>query len=191
MLIKRAVLDRIASGDIDLVFRRWRRPTVRSGGTLRTAVGMLDIIAVDRVPLRAITVSDAHRAGYETRTALMRALDGRSGDTYRIRVRAGGTDPLLALRAQDHLTTEDVAEIRSRLDAMDARSERPWTRRYLDLLGDHPHVRAEDLAGSIGIDKPTFKAKVRKLKALGLTISHSPGYELSPRGWAYLDGDER
>ena len=26
----------------------------------------------------------------------------------------------------------------------------------------------------------------RKLKALGLTISHSPGYELSPRGRALL-----
>ena len=26
-----------------------------------------------------------------------------------------------------------------------------------------------------------------KLKALGLTISHSPGYEISPRGRAYLD----
>ena len=31
-----------------------------------------------------------------------------------------------------------------------------------------------------------FKADVRKLKALGLTISFSPGYRLSPRGEAYL-----
>ena len=29
-----------------------------------------------------------------------------------------------------------------------------------------------------------FKEHVRKLKGLGLTISHSPGYELSPRGVA-------
>jgi hypothetical protein len=27
---------------------------------------------------------------------------------------------------------------------------------------------------------------VRKLKELGLTISHSPGYEVSPRGQAVL-----
>jgi hypothetical protein len=38
----------------------------------------------------------------------------------------------------------------------------------------------------VGIDKPTFKNDVRKLKTLGLTISHSPGYELSPRGRAVL-----
>ena len=191
MLIKRAVLDRIVSGDIDLVFRRWRRPTVRSGGTLRTAVGMLDIVSVDRISVRAITASDAHRAGYDTRAALMRELVGRSGDTYRIRVRSGGADPLHALRAQDRLTDDEVAAIRSRLDGLDARSDHPWTRRYLDLLAHHPHVRAEDLADSIGIDKPTFKTNVRKLKALGLTISHSPGYELSPRGLAYVDADER
>jgi ribosomal protein S19E (S16A) len=28
---------------------------------------------------------------------------------------------------------------------------------------------------------------VRKLKALGLTISHEVGYEISPRGRAFLD----
>ena len=33
-----------------------------------------------------------------------------------------------------------------------------------------------------------FKADVRKLKNLGLTISLGVGYELSPRGQAYLDG---
>ncbi len=31
-----------------------------------------------------------------------------------------------------------------------------------------------------------FKTNVRKLKALGLTISHDTGYELSPRGRASL-----
>ena len=32
-----------------------------------------------------------------------------------------------------------------------------------------------------------MKADIRKLKSLGLTISHDVGYELSPRGAAYLD----
>ena len=31
-----------------------------------------------------------------------------------------------------------------------------------------------------------FKTDVRKLKKLGLTISHDVGYELSPRGRAVL-----
>jgi hypothetical protein len=34
MLLKRAILDGIADGRISLVFRRWRRPTVKKGGTL-------------------------------------------------------------------------------------------------------------------------------------------------------------
>lgn len=47
-------------------------------------------------------------------------------------------------------------------------------------------MRAADLAASIDLDTPTFKADVKKLKAIGLTISHSPGYELSARGRAVL-----
>ena len=63
----------------------------------------------------------------------------------------------------------------------------PWTRTTLSLIGAHPHVRAEELAELAGSDKPTFKNRVRRLKALGLTISHSPGYEISPLGRALLD----
>jgi biotin operon repressor len=47
-------------------------------------------------------------------------------------------------------------------------------------------VRAQDLAEGLGLEKQAFKNDVRKLKGLGLTISHSPGYELSPRGMALL-----
>ena len=32
-----------------------------------------------------------------------------------------------------------------------------------------------------------MKVDIRKLKSLGLTISHDVGYELAPRGQAYLD----
>jgi hypothetical protein len=36
-----------------------------------------------------------------------------------------------------------------------------------------------------------MKVDIRKLKSLGLTISHDVGYELSPRGTAYLSWLER
>ena len=49
MLIRRNVLESIRAGRIRLAFRRWKRPTVRAGGTLRTAVGVLQIEAVDRL----------------------------------------------------------------------------------------------------------------------------------------------
>jgi len=48
MLIRREILDQIVRRDIDLVFRRWTKPTVRTGGTLRTGSGLLGIERVDR-----------------------------------------------------------------------------------------------------------------------------------------------
>ena len=41
MLFKRPFLDGIVSGEITAAFRRWTRLTVRAGGTLKTAVGVL------------------------------------------------------------------------------------------------------------------------------------------------------
>ena len=188
MLLNRATLDAIATGEITLVFRRWKRPTVKTGGSLRTAVGMLAIGSVDRIPMRAITADDAHRAGFPSRARLLEELSTRDGHCYRIEVSLGGADPLETLRNQTDLAVTDIEELDRHLDRLD-RSGPPgaWTRQYLSVIAEHPHVRAEDLAGELGIDKPTFKTSVRKLKALGLTISHSPGYELSPRGRAYLD----
>lgn len=185
MLIRRPVLDRITAGDVDLQFRRWIRPTVKTGGTLRTAVGMLDIVSVDRTTMRSLTAEDARRAGYATKLELLEHMRAKTeGSVYRIQIRPGGIDPLIDLRNRSMLSPGEIAEISARLAKLDASGA--WTTGYLRLLAANPHIRAQDLADSIGIDKPTFKGNVRKLKVLGLTISHSPGYELSPRGTTYL-----
>ncbi len=189
MLLKHALLQRIVDGDVDLVFRKWRKPTVKAGGQLRTAKGMLDIAAVDKIAKSRLTVADAQRAGFDSKAALIAELDSRDqGDIYRITVTYAGIDPRIALRENADLTDNDVAEIARRLARLDAASKRgPWTTMFLHLLDENPRVRAPDLAAGLGLDKPTFKNDVRKLKQLGLTISFSPGYELSPRGKAYLD----
>lgn len=187
MLLRRPVLERIAAGDIDLAFRRWKRPTVKSGGSLRTALGVLQIDRVEKVSVEDITVEDAHRAGLD-RTELIDLLDDKSdGDVYRVELGPLGPDPRVALREDDDLSETDVEELQARLDRLDRSSKRgPWTRETLRLLADNPHVRAQDLADGLGLDKDVFKNDVRKLKRLGLTISHSPGYEVSPRGMAFL-----
>jgi hypothetical protein len=189
MLIKMAVLERIMAGEVDTVFRRQVRPTVRSGGTLRTALGMLDIVAIDRIGPDDITDDDARRAGMAGRDAVLAFLSGKAdGDDYRVRVRPGGADPRTVLRESADLDEIALDELRTRLDRLDRRSTHgPWTRAVLQLIAERPHVRAPDLALSIGRDTPSFKEDVRKLKSLGLTISHSPGYELSPRGRTALD----
>jgi hypothetical protein len=75
----------------------------------------------------------------------------------------------------------------ARLDRMDAaRSGGPWTRQLLRLIAERPWVRAPDLAASLARETLSFKRDVRKLKELGLTHSLPVGYEISPRGRAYL-----
>jgi hypothetical protein len=185
VLIRKAVLDRIVTGEIDLVFRRQKRPTVRTGGTLRTQVGMLDIVSIEPIDPARLTPDEARRAGYDALDELMADLTSKpEGEYYRVVVRPGGPDPRVELRADADLTDADVAALTERLDRYDRGARGPWTRAFLDMIAERPHVRAPDLAESIGWETKPFKDHVRKLKALGLTISHSPGYELSPRGRA-------
>ncbi len=184
MLIRRPTLDEIAAGRVDLQFRRQRRPTVRAGGRLRTAIGELAIDSVDVVDDPAtITDEDARRAGSPDADSLRRALDHRGADAgtvYRVRLHLAGPDPRVALREDDALTDDDVAALGRRL----ARS--PWAHGVLALIAANPGVRAPDLAASRGEETAPFKARVRRLKELGLTDSLPVGYRLSPRGRAYL-----
>lgn len=75
MLIKREVLDAIKRGEIDLQFRRWTRPTVKAGGTLRTRVGVLQIGRIDAMQPEEVSEADAHRAGFGDLAAFRRWLD--------------------------------------------------------------------------------------------------------------------
>jgi hypothetical protein len=91
------------------------------------------------------------------------------------------------ISANAQLSDDDVTKLVERLDRMDRVSARgPWAWRTLDLIAEHPRVRAPDLAKKLGWETQPFKANVRRLKALGLTISHEVGYEISPRGWTFL-----
>ena len=69
---------------------------------------------------------------------------------------------------------------------MDAVRGTPWTRQVLRLIAERQGVRAPDLAASLDRETLSFKRDVRKLKELGLTHSLPVGYEISPRGRAYL-----
>ena len=179
MLFKAPVLAAIAEGKVDLAFRRWRKPTVKAGGTLTTPVGVLAIDEIVVVAPDAIDDADAVRAGYASAAEALAALEGEA-PVHRIAFRLIGEDPRRALR----LDVSDAAldEIETRLARLDARGS--WTAAMLELIAAHPGVRAPDLAARLGRETPTFKVDVRKLKALGLTESLKVGYRLSPRGQA-------
>jgi hypothetical protein len=185
MLFNARALEGIAAGEIDLAFRRWKRPTVKAGGTLRTRAGVIAIDAVEPTSQRRMSAGDARRAGFSSRAELLRSLRPE-GRLYRIEFHRIGDDPRAALRQRSEITEEERTELDSRLKQMDRSRGKPWTRRVLELIADRPETLAADLAGSIGMEKAPFKRDVRKLKELGLTESLMVGYRLSPRGRAYL-----
>jgi hypothetical protein len=185
MLIRRADLDRISSGEVTLAFRRWHRPTVKAGGTLRTVVGLLRIDAVDEVREGAVTEADARAAGHASRAALLAALRTHTeGVLYRIRLApAGIADPRDALRADTRVSDTDLATLRARLTRMDTTSPHgPWTEATLRAIDLRPGTVSTVIAADLGFDRMWLKGQIRKLKALGLTESLEVGYRLSPRG---------
>ncbi len=71
MLLKNNVLNKIIAGRISLVFRRWRRVSVKSGGTQMTRMGVLGIDSVDKITEKQITESDALAAGFSSKKELL------------------------------------------------------------------------------------------------------------------------
>ena len=64
MLIKLDVLEAIKRGEVTLQFRRWTRPSVKAGGTLKTKVGLLRIGRIDEMNPADVTLADARKAGF-------------------------------------------------------------------------------------------------------------------------------
>ena len=154
MLLRKSVLDGIEDGTIDLAFRRWIRPTVKTEGTLRTAAGLLEIRKVERVDIDSITPDDARRAGLELEDLVSFLQQKTEGHVYRVQLGSIGPDPRVALREDDRLSEEELSALIGRLERLDRASKRgPWTREFLELLDRSPHVRAQDLADQLGLDK--------------------------------------
>lgn len=191
MLIRAAELQGIRAGTVDLAFRRWSSARVRVGTRLRTQIGLVEVLSVDEVALDTVDEEAAGRAG-SAREELVAFL-GRRPDSrlFRIELRYAGADPRVALRAEDRLLDADRTELTRRLRRFDSASRRgPWTASTLEIVARRPATRAAELAGELRVETQVFKRDVRKLKELGLTESLEVGYRLSPRGRAFLAGDE-
>jgi hypothetical protein len=183
MLIKDDVIEKIKSGEITTLFRRWSRPGARAGGSQMTQGGVIGVDSVEVVSEEDITELDARDAGYGTKKNLLEKLNYRDDPIYRIRVFFKGEDPRIALRENAELGDNELNEIIAKLEMLDKNSKRgAWTQEYLQLIQDMPNTYSGLLADTLGISIPEFKPWVRKLKALGLTESLHPGYKLSPRG---------
>jgi DNA-binding transcriptional ArsR family regulator len=188
MLFKAKVLERIGRGEVTLAFRRWAKPTVRAGGTLRTAAGVLAIDSIERMDLDAVSAGDVQAAGYASREELARDLRP-DGELYRIAFHLAGKDPRESLRENDTLDQAEIAALRVALAKLDRTGA--WTSAALSMIAERDGRTAAEMAERLDMEKLTLKRKIRQLKELGLTESLAVGYRLSSRGHAFVNGSRR
>ena len=180
----------IADGSVTVAFRGWKTPTVVAGRPYRTGGGRIEVGTVDKIAPHSVTAADAKLAGYGSVAEVLdqvRTDEGR--DLYRVTFHVlDEPDPREELANNNQLSDDDLELLVKKLTRLDgAGASGPWTAETLDLIARFPARRAPDLAEMVGRETKPFKLDVRKLKNLGLTISLKIGYELSPRGRAFLD----
>ena len=193
MLFKYSFHEAIASGEITVTYRAWKRARVKVGNRYRlNADGVVAVDEVREVPVAQITTGAARASGFASRHDLLRQLFPRDG----------GDPPGTVFEVRFHYLPDprtpvadvsaDVAEevlhdLLGRPRTMDARSRAgPWTAATLALIDANPRVAASRLAPRLGMETAPFKSNVRRLKALGLTISHDTGYTLTSLGTRVL-----
>jgi hypothetical protein len=192
LLFEKRFHEGLTSGAITLTFRAWDKPHVKAGGRYRChPIGVLEVDAVEQVRVGDIADKDAARAGFASRGEMLEYLGARLGGTprndsqlWRVELHYGGDGDRVEIALDDKLSGSDVETIGAKLARMD--SGRPWTAETLAIIGKHPRVAASKLAAQLGRETVPFKADVVKLKKLGLTQSFEVGYEISPRGRAFL-----
>lgn len=187
MLIKAVHLQGIKSRTIKLAFRRWEKPAVKEGTLLKTFIGLVKVVSISTIKESQISKKDIKDAGFENQEQLLKSLRQNVGNIYRIELRYYAEDPRIELRENTALSESAHAELKDKLVRLDNYSKQGlWTKKVLLAIKENPKLRAVDLAKLTGFEKQWLKLNIRKLKNIGLTISHEVGYELSPLGKTFL-----
>jgi len=194
VLFKQTFKALIRDGSVTMTFRAWKAAKVVVGNSYRLGPDDAIVVeAVDEVAVGSITPAQARRSGFANVDELLAMLrkSARSRLTSRSKVfrvafrHEQQADPR-AERRED-ASAGALDDVQARLERMDRLSRRgPWTTEALQLIAQHPRVAASKLAPRMPRETRAFKADIRKLKELGLTVSHEVGYSLSPRGRAML-----
>ena len=189
MLFKEIHLQGIKSGEITLAFRKWQKVSVNSGSLLHTSIGLVEIGDIQVVNEVDITESDAQQAGFIDKKHLLKSFGkNSSGTIFQISVRYHSPDPRIKLREQNELSEQHFIDLKKKLERLDNYSKQGhWTNKVLLTIKDNPNLHAIGIAKLTGFEKDWLKLNIRKLKNLGLAMSHHIGYEVSPLGNKYLD----
>lgn len=173
-----------------MTFRLWKRPHVKAGKTYETGFGAVEIEDVRVVPAALVSADDVRLAGLSDAASVWNLAGEHTGTAvgpetllHRVQFRYLGK----AAAEAEVKRPPSTAGLGERLDRMDRLSRRGrWTLATLRLIEAGEGVPARVLAPELGLETSDFKANVRKLKALGLTVSLEVGYELSDLGREYL-----
>lgn len=192
VLFKRAILEGIARGEVTLAFRRWKRPTVKAGTRLRTALGEVRIGRVEAFDEASLDDESARRAGFTSLSELKGSLHGGAERLlFRIELNGIEADRRVALRTASKISAHERQAIQDRFRRWDrAARHEGYHLHVLSLIAENPATAAAELAAKLDMEKLSFKRDVRKLKELGLTESLDVGYRLSPRGHSFLNENE-
>lgn len=187
MLFRTSDLEAIVAGTRTLAFRRWKKPSARAGGRVKTPFGFVGIDSIEPVDPATLTEAEAQAAGYRDLAALNAMFAAQQGTCYRIRLHYAGPDDTPRLGDDAQITAAGAEQLRRRLARLDAAGAAgPWTAATLRAIAAHPGMVSTALAERLGRERFALKDDIRKLKALGLTESLQVGYRLSPRGAAWL-----
>ena len=187
MLIKQAHLKKIKEDEISLAFRKWKKKRVKKGSLIKTSIGLIKILDITEITANEISHQDASKAGYDELHELREILDSKEGTVYKIILQYHSEDPRIELRNRTEVSVAELETIKTKLERFDQYSKQgDWTLAVLHLIEENPKLKASELAKLLQMDKHRLKINIRKLKNLGLTISHETGYSLSPLGIAVL-----
>ncbi len=188
VLFKREFHQAIKSGAITVTYRAWQRVRVKVGNRYRLDPdGVLEVDEVREMPVAEITEAAARGCGFASRDGLIRQLipvgAGDCATVFEVRFRYLHDPRAVAVDVSADVTEDALRGLSTRLRNMDARSRcGPWTGATLALIDANPRVAASHLAPRLGLETAPFKRNVRRLKGLGLTISHDVGYTLTSLG---------
>jgi hypothetical protein len=187
-LFTAADLARVAAGELTVTWRLWKRAHVKVGRAYPAGHGAVVIDEVRLVRVGDVTDADARQVGLPDAKSLVNLVRSHkraavSGKTILHRVAFHYVAQAPPRRPD--LSLPEIAKRLARLDAASASG--PWTAAALRLIEENRGVVARELAEEMELPRLDFKARIRKLKALGLTVSLPVGYELSELGQTYLD----
>lgn len=180
MLFQRRFHAGIRSGAILQTYQIWKAAKVKAGGRYRLGPdGVIEVESVGTGPLGELSTTDARLAGFDDLDALRDELSRSAKTRVTARTRVHRVT-FFFVRAEDprEILKKDTSDaaldaIIGRLARMDRLSRRgPWTLELLDLIGRKLRAASSELAPRMQRERRALKADVRKLKELGLTVSH-------------------